>query len=171
VSWYDVKAYVAWMAEKTGAPYRLPSEAEWEYAARAGTTSDYTWGDDPDAGCEVANYLDQAADQGLFRFDRVACNDGHPLVAPVGSLKPNAFGLYDMSGNVWEWVEDCYIVPYGPQATDGTAYQVDGKCDRRSVRGGSWHAPPTWQRPSFRGRDAEDLVSIAFGFRIARDLQ
>ena len=171
VSWHDSKAYVAWLAEQTGQPYRLPTESEWEYAARAGTDTIFIWGDDQEAGCEYANYLDQSASQGVFRFNLVACNDGHPLVAPVGSLKPNAFGLYDTTGNLWEWLEDCYLVPYDVQPTDGSAYQVEGQCAQRAVRGGSWHAPPTWQRTSFRGRDEEELVTQGFGFRIVRDLQ
>ncbi len=92
------------------------------------------------------------------------------MVAPVGSLAPNPFGLHDVTGNVWEWVEDCYLVPYGPQSTDGSAYQVDDPCEKRGVRGGAWHSRATWQRPSFRGRDTEDFVTQVFGIRVVRDL-
>jgi formylglycine-generating enzyme required for sulfatase activity len=169
ISWYDAKAYVAWLAKKTGQAYRLPSEAEWEYVARGGGSTPYAWGEDPGAGCPVANYYDQAA-AGLRPWDPVACNDGHPMVAPVGSLSPNAFGVYDVTGNVWEWAEDCNVIPYGVQPTDGSAHQVDGGCERRIVRGGAWHSRATWQRPSFRGRDSEDFVSQVFGVRVVRDL-
>ena len=169
VSWFDAKAYVAWLADRTGKPYRLPSAAEWEYVARGGTQTDYAWGNDPNAGCHMANYYDESA-AGLRPWDTVTCNDGHPIVAPVGSLAPNSFGLHDIIGNVWEWVEDCHIVPYGVQPTDGSPHQVDGDCYRRGVRGGAWHSQATWQRPSFRGRDTEDFVTQVFGIRVARDL-
>jgi len=136
VSWYDAKAYVAWLAEQTGQGYRLPSAAEWEYVARSGTQTDYPWGDDPNGGCGMANYYDQSA-AGLRPWDPVNCTDGHPQVAPVGSLAANGFGVHDIIGNVWEWVEDCHIVPYGVQPTDGSPHQVEGDCYRRGVRGGA----------------------------------
>ena len=170
VTWRDVYAYTLWLTAKTGQPYRLPTEAEWEYAARAGTTGDYTWGDDPDGGCEVANHYDQAGKDPNIPHVPVNCDDGFPMVAPVGSLKPNAFGLYDMTGNVWEWVADCYIVPIPLEPTDGSAVQKPGLCDRRAVKGGAWSSALSWQRPTFRGRDPEDRISHIFGFRVARDL-
>jgi formylglycine-generating enzyme required for sulfatase activity len=169
VSWYDAKAYVAWLAGKTGQPYRLPTEAEWEYVGHGGGSTAWAWGDDPDAGCAVANYYDQSA-AGLRPWDPVACDDGQKIVAPVGSLEVNAFGIHDVIGNVWEWVEDCYVVPYGVQADDGSAHQVDGPCEKRGVRGGAWHSRATWQRPTFRGRDTEDFVTQVFGIRVVRDL-
>jgi formylglycine-generating enzyme required for sulfatase activity len=169
VSWYDAKAYVAWLAKRTDKPYRLPTEAEWEYVAHGGDQTAYSWGDDPDAGCAVANYYDQAA-AGLRPWEPVACNDGQRIVAPVGSLAPNPFGVYDITGNVWEWAEDCYLVPYSVQPTDGTAYQTDGACEKRVVRGGAWHSRATWQRPTFRGRDTEDFVTQVFGIRVVREL-
>ena len=169
-SWYDAKAYLAWLADRTGQPYRLPTEAEWEYVAHDGGQTVHAWGDDPEAGCAEANYYDQSA-AGQRPWDPVACDDGHPIVAPVGSLAKNDFGIHDVIGNVWEWVEDCHHVPYGVQPTDGTAYLVDGVCEKRGVRGGAWHSRATWQRPTFRGRDTEDFVSQVFGIRVARDLQ
>ena len=169
VSWYDAKAYVAWLARTTGQAYRLPTEAEWEYVAHGGGQTAYSWGDDADAGCQVANYYDQSA-SGLRPWPPVACNDGQRIVAPVGTLAPNAFGVHDIIGNVWEWAQDCYVMPYGPQPTDGSAYEVDGPCERRAVRGGAWHSRATWQRPTFRGRDTEDFVTQVFGIRVARDL-
>ena len=169
VSWYDSKAYVAWLSEKAGHPYRLPTEAEWEYVAHDRRVTAHAWGDDPEAGCDVANYYDQSA-AGQRPWDPVACDDGHPIVAPVGSLATNSFGVHDIIGNVWEWVEDCYVMTYGPQPTDGSAYQVEGTCERRGVRGGAWHSRATWQRPTFRGRDTEDFETQVFGIRVARDL-
>jgi formylglycine-generating enzyme required for sulfatase activity len=171
VTWRDVKAYVNWFAKRTGQPYRLPSEAEWEYAARAGTTGTYTWGDDPNGGCGVANHYDQSGESPNRPFPPVQCDDGFSGVAPVGSLAPNNFGLYDMTGNVWEWVEDCYRMPHPAGApVDGSPFQVAGECDRRTVKGGAWFSSIFWQRPTFRGRDPEDRISYLFGFRLARDL-
>jgi len=170
VTWIDAKAYAAWLSDETVQSYRLPSEAEWEYVARGEGATTYAWGNDPEAGCAGANYFDQAA-AGLRPWDPVACNDGHPIVAPVGSLEANVFGAHDVIGNVWEWTEDCHVVPYGVQPTDGSAYQVDGPCDRRVMRGGAWHSRATWQRPSFRGRDPEDFVTQVFGIRVVRELR
>jgi len=170
VDWRDAKAYVAWLSDKTGQPYRLPTEAEWEYAARVNTASRYPWGDDPSGACPEANLYDQTA-AGLRPWDPVKCSDGHRQAAPVGSLKVNSFGLYDMVGNVWEWAEDCYVMPYGVQPTDGSAHQVDGPCEKRVTRGGAWHSRATWQKPTFRGRDPEDFVTQVFGIRAARNLE
>ena len=169
VTWHDVKAYTAWLAEKTEQPYRLPSEAEWEYAARAGTTGTYAWGDDDDGGCDVANYYDQSGIDPKIPHIPVECDDGFAGVAPVGSLAPNAFGLYDTIGNVWEWVEDCYVMPIPTTPTDGSPVQV-ADCERRAVKGGGWSSNLFWQRPTFRGRDPMERISHMFGFRLARDL-
>ena len=169
LSWIDSKAYANWLTEKTGLPYRLATEAEWEYAAQAGSKSVYPWGDDLNGACETANIFDQSS-AGTRPWNAADCNDGQPSVAVVGSLKPNAFGIYDMIGNVYEWAEDCWVIPYGVQPTDGTAYQIDGHCEDRIVRGGAWHSDGMYQRPSFRGRDIIDLVSQIFGARVARDL-
>ena len=170
VTWNDVKAYSVWLAQMTGQPYRLASESEWEYAARAGTMGTYTWGDDPNGGCAVANHYDQAGYSPKRTFVPAECDDGFAMVAPVGSLAPNPFGLYDMTGNVWEWVEDCYFMPVPLEPVDGSPVQASGTCDRRAVKGGSWSSSLFWQRPTFRGRDPLDRISHIFGFRIARDL-
>lgn len=173
VDWDDAKAYVAWLAAKTGKPYRLLTEAEWEYAARAGRPETlYAWGDDETEGCREANFYDEAgATSDIPRpAPNVACNDGFVGPSPVGSLAPNPFGLHDMTGNVWEWVEDCYAMPYPATApTDGSAQTTEG-CDRKSVRGGAWSSAITWQVPTFRGRDPVDRISHIFGLRVARDL-
>jgi len=170
VTWWDAEAYTLWLKAKTGKRYRLLNESEWEYAARAGVTGTYTWGDDPNGGCEVANHYDVSGTNPNIAFVPVTCDDGFAGVAPVGSLKPNAFGLYDMTGNVWEWVEDCYVMPIPPEPTDGSSVQASETCDRRAVKGGAWPSSLFWQRPTFRGRDPEDRISHIFGFRIARDL-
>ena len=173
VSWLDARAYVAWLSEISGQPYRLPSEAEWEYAARGGMSSDYPWGDDPDQGCANANMYDLSADVVHdFGWPLIDCDDGYPTLAPVGQFQPNGFGLHDVTGNVWEWVEDCYEVLYPDDIpTDGSAYGLPpGQCEYRAVRGGSWITNPNWQRLPFRGRDPETVRYSFFGFRVARSL-
>lgn len=171
IRWSDAKAYVSWLAGRTGKKYRLLTEAEWEYAARAGTSGLYTWGDDPAVACQFANIhdLSGAKTKAVLAYGPAPCDDGFEMVAPVGSRAPNAFGLYDMIGNVWEWVEDCYQMPYGDAPVDGSA-QLTAGCDRRGSRGGSWRSNYQRQRPAFRGRDPEALTSQIFGARVARDL-
>jgi formylglycine-generating enzyme required for sulfatase activity len=171
IRWSDAKSYVSWLAGRTGRRYRLLTEAEWEYAARAGTTSLHTWGEDATSACKFANIHDQsgARTKAVLAYGPAPCDDGFEMVAPVGRFAPNAFGLHDMIGNVWEWVEDCYQMPYGEKPVDGSAQLAVG-CDRRGTRGGSWRSVYTRQIPSFRGRDPEALTSQIFGMRIARDL-
>lgn len=182
VSWRDATAYTAWLSKKTGQFYRLPTEAEWEYAGRAGKPGEYYWGQSIDTGCAHANVYDKdganggaipvfSAVNGAPAVPFAQCSDGHAGAAPVGSYAANAFGLFDMTGNVWEWTQDCYFAPYPAAApTDGTAYEVAGECPRRAVRGGSWMSAPFRNRVSWRGRDPENLVTWIFGFRVARDL-
>lgn len=173
VNWLDARAYVAWLAEESGQPYRLPSEAEWEYAARGGVSGDFPWGPEPDQACSQANVYDSSA-QAMhgYSWTPAACDDGFPMLAPVGRLQPNGFGLHDVAGNLWEWVEDCYVAPYPADIpTDGSSYgPPPGECDRRSVRGGSWTSRISRQRLAFRGRDPEGLRYSIFGFRVARSL-
>ncbi|MEC3911420.1 formylglycine-generating enzyme family protein [Sphingobium sp. CR2-8] len=170
IDWRDATAYVAWIAKKTGKPYRLLSEAEWEYAARAGAKSLYPWGEDPADACRYANLLDaSAAPSAVVEGKANSCSDGYPTLAPVGSFAPNAFGVRDMIGNVWTWTQDCYVMPYPAVAVDERPYEA-GACDRRSVRGASWATNVTRARPTFRGRDPVDRVSQLFGLRIAMDL-
>ena len=173
VSWLDARAYVDWLARISGRPYRLPTEAEWEYAARAGSPGAFTWGEDPGPACEHANVYDaSAAPVHDFDWQAADCDDGYPTLAPVGMFRPNAFGLHDVAGNVWEWVEDCYVEPYTAELPkDGSAIAVPpGQCERRSVRGGSWITRPDRQRLTFRGRDPEDIHYTFFGLRVARSL-
>ena len=171
LDWTDAQAYVEWLADLTGKPYRLLTEAEWEFAADAGSDKTFPWGDDPDKACLHANVYDLDAVDGSTdsALTSVNCRDGNAAAAPVGGYPPNAFGLNDMVGNVWEWTADCYVMPYPPQPLDGSAVMVDD-CDRRSVKGGSWITRVERQRPTFRGRDPENFVSRVFGFRVARDL-
>lgn len=178
LSWDDAKAYIKWLNAKTGASYRLLSESEWEYVARAGDTATrYTWGDNPDDACKTANVGDLSTKDLKPPFTprklNVAnCNDGYPFIAPAGALKPNAFGVYDMIGSIWEWVEDCYVLPYPANTpTDGSPYIGPEGCDRRASKGGSWASSIDRQTPTFRGRDPSTLTSQVFGFRIARDLK
>ncbi|WP_446830787.1 formylglycine-generating enzyme family protein [Candidatus Foliamicus sp.] len=173
VSWLDARAYVAWLSETSGQTYRLPSEAEWEYAARAGSGEFYPWGEDPHQGCTYANMYDISTDAvHNFGWPRVNCDDGFSTLAPVGRFQANGFGLHDVTGNLWEWVEDCYEVLYSDaMPVDGSAYgPPPGQCDNRSVRGGSWLTNYPWQRVTFRGRDPETVRYSFFGFRVARSL-
>ncbi|WP_446830788.1 formylglycine-generating enzyme family protein [Candidatus Foliamicus sp.] len=174
VNWLDARAYVAWLAEKTGQPYRLPSEAEWEYAARGDASGRFAWGDDPLAACAYANVYDISAQAAHgYSWQAADCDDGFAKLAPVGRLQANGFGLHDVAGNLWEWVEDCYEAPYPAHIpADGSAYSpLPGQCENRSVRGGSWTSRISRQSLYFRGRDPEDRRYSIFGFRVARSLE
>jgi formylglycine-generating enzyme required for sulfatase activity len=169
VSWEDAKAYVAWLSKKTGKHYRLLSESEWEYAARAGTTTHYWWGEDPSVKCKYANGADLSAKQQYKTWVRAsACDDGFAHTAPVGSFPANAFGLHDMVGNVWEWVEDCYADDYVPQPRDGAPY-TGGDCKDRVNRGGSWYNGMDGMRPASRDNTDPTDHANKVGFRVARD--
>jgi formylglycine-generating enzyme required for sulfatase activity len=137
VSWDDARAYVQWLAKETGQGYRLPSEAEWEYAARAGGKTARPWGDNPKDACSHANVADNTTYEGTSWEPKHDCSDGYWFPAPVASYQANRFGLYDMIGNVWEWVQDCYQDSYTGAPADGSARE-GGKCEARVLRGGSW---------------------------------
>jgi len=156
VSWNDAQAYVAWLSRMTGKAYRLLTEAEWEYAARAGTATGYPWGDK--IGKENAN-CDGCDSQGDER-----------QTAPVGSFAPNAFGLHDMDGNVWEWVEDCYHENYNAAPKDGSAWTEGGDCSRRVIRGGSWVNFPRNLRAAPRSGFTSVDRDLYLGFRVGRTL-
>ena len=156
VSWADATAYAAWLSEETGKAYRLPSESEWEYAARAGSTTRYGWGDD--IGRNRAN-----CDWCRSRWDH------ENRTAPTGSFAANAWGLHDMHGNVWEWVEDCWHQNYARAPRDGSAWTSGGNCGRRVMRGGSWLSDPSSLLSASRvWSDAERDDDV--GFRVARTL-
>ena len=169
VSWDDAKAYTAWLSQKTGKAYRLLTEAEWEYAARAGTTTRRFWGDDGDQSCAYANGADQMTKAQVpdWKYLIANCNDRYAYTAPVGSYRANAFGLYDMLGNVWEWTEDCWNENYSNAPTDGSAWTA-GNCSLRVVRGGSWSYNPLILRSALRNWYATANRSSSGGFRVAR---
>lgn len=168
----DALAYVTWLSARTGQRYRLPSEAEWEYAARAGSTTDYPWGDAAQAGCAFANLYDRSARvRRDFGWPEADCDDGFAEIAPVGRFISNAFGIHDLIGNVWEWTADCYRELYVDAPVDGSAAEDRGDCQRWSVRGGSWMTRPERNRSAFRGRDPLSARYAYFGFRVARDLR
>jgi formylglycine-generating enzyme required for sulfatase activity len=165
VSWNDVKAYVAWVSGKTGQPYRLLSEAEREYVTRAGTNATFWWG--PSITSLQANF------SGRFIFTGDATSQDRQQTLPVDSFAPNPWGLYQVHGNVWEWVEDCGHVlnaGYNGAPSDGSAW-TDGVCDGGNViRGGSWDAFPGDLRASARGTQDPDNRFNNLGFRVARPL-
>jgi formylglycine-generating enzyme required for sulfatase activity len=155
VSWKDAQRFIGKLTSRTGRQYRLLSEAEWEYVARAGTTTKYHWGNVFSASKAVS-------------METVV---GMTETLPVGSYAPNAFGLYDMHGNVWEWVEDCWNKSYTGSPTDGSAW-TSGDCNSRVLRGGSWGNGPWELRAAYRLRDGIGMGrnNYYFGFRVARTL-
>lgn len=178
VSWDDASAYVAWLSRETGKAYRLPSEAEWEYAARAGSTSRYFFGDDPHELCRHANGYDQTASGALPGFSEwtpVPCDDGYVNTAPAGAFSPNRFGLYDMHGNAYELVEDCYHDTLDGAPSDGSArgpahWWTFRACKNHVRRGGSWYGSPADLRAARRLAIPQDVRGTGVGFRVAKTL-
>ncbi|HSS64688.1 MAG TPA: formylglycine-generating enzyme family protein [Gammaproteobacteria bacterium] len=168
VSFNDAIAYARWLAQQTGSDYRLPTEAEWEYAARAGSDTSRPWGDDPDEACAVANVADRTLKQGHpGDWPEHGCIDGFAYTAPVGSFGANAFGLHDVIGNVWEWTCSGYSDHYGG-AEEQCAVAVQSI--PRVFRGGSWYNFPAWARSAARSAFAPGFRAAVLGFRVARDL-
>ena|SRR5579862_6714029 len=153
VSWYDAQAYIAWLNHKTGGGYRLPSEAEWEYAARGGTQTMFSWGIDTSGAFSRAWFKSNSGGQ------------SHP----VGSRQANGFGLYDMVGDVWQWTADCYAESYATAPADGRPADETIGC-MRVDRGGSWSFPAWFLRPTTRERNPADFRDRIMGFRVARTL-
>ena len=152
VSWHEAQDFVSWLSRVTGEPYRLPSEAEWEYAARAGTETAYYWGN---------------------RIGRGNANTQRFNVSgttTVGAFSPNSFGLYDMVGNIREWVQDCWNATYNGAPSDGSAWE-DGNCTSRVVRGGSWATAAERSRIAWRGRPPSNSENRFFGFRVAKTIE
>jgi formylglycine-generating enzyme required for sulfatase activity len=171
VSWNDANAYAEWLAKRTGQRYRLPTEAEYEYAERGGTNTQYWWGDGPPSR-EVENITGSGDRSPAHRSWANAFsnyNDKYWGPAPVMSFQANPFGLYDIGGNVSEWVEDCWHENYVRAPTDGSAW-VNPGCEERVIRGGSWGSAPDQDRSAFRLGAAADSRSGRVGFRVARDL-
>ena len=162
VSWEDAQQYVKWTSAKTGEQYRLPTEAEWEYAARAGSETKYSWGNA--ASHDYANYGTDSCCDGLAKG-----KDKWKYTSPVASFAANAFGLYDMHGNVWEWTQDCLNGSYKDAPSDGTAW-LSGNCGRRVLRGGSWYYDPNFLRSAFRFSGTVGGRINDYGFRLARTL-
>ena len=167
VSWDDVKnEYLPWLSKKTGKMYRLLTEAEWEYAARGGVESEnplrYSWGDE--VNHELANYGSDVCCAG-----RAEGTDQWVYTAPVGEFEANPYGLFDMHGNVWEWVEDCYKDSYEDAPPDGSAINP-AACVSRVVRGASWNDIPASLRTANRDVGLPGFRDPSFGFRIARTL-
>jgi formylglycine-generating enzyme required for sulfatase activity len=146
VSWREANAYAKWLSEKTGQSYRLPTESEWEYAARGGTAGAWWWGE-------------------RFEPNRLARGE----VKPVGSFEANPFGLHDMLSNAREWVADCYVNNFTQTPTDGSA-ATGGDCSMRVIRGGAWSSPPADTRVANRSRIAVDGKPLYMGFRLAADI-
>ncbi len=170
VSWEDAKAYVRWLSVETGAEYRLLSESEWEYAARGGMDTSRYWGRSESGQCKHANGADRSAKAVYDDWLVAACDDGHVHTSPAGSFRANRYGLYDVLGNVWEWVEDCWHDSYRGAPSDGRAWTTGGDCARRVLRGGSWYLKPWSLRSANRGWDESGLRDILVGFRVARTL-
>ena len=154
VSWDDIQSFIAWVNHRTGGKFRLPTEAEWEYAARAGTRTKYSWGND--IGTNRAN------------CDGCGSQWDNDRTTPVGSFPANPWGLHDMHGNVWEWVQDCWNDSYNGAPTDGSA-RTSGDCALRVIRGGSWYSFPGYLRSASRSRIGRSYRSNSSGFRLAQD--
>ena len=158
VSWEDATAYAEWLSAETGERYRLPSESEWEYAARAGTTTAYSWG----------------SDVGQNRANCNGCGgwwDDESQTAPAGSFAANGWGLHDIHGNVYEWVEDCWHDSYARAPADGSAWTRGGNCGQRVVRGGTWLSGPRSLRSPVRDLFDVGRRTSTLGFRLARTLR
>ena len=155
VTWWDAQAYIRWLKKTTGHKYRMPSEAEWEYAARAGTTTAYSWGDEA-TGLALGN-----------------CRDCGEKIShqtePVGSFKPNPWGLYDVHGNVWEWIADCWHPSNAGAPADGSVRMAE-KCRERAMRSGSWYYFSKNLRSSWRFKNDARVRSYGIGFRVVREL-
>ena len=172
VSWEDAVAYARWLSTQSQRTYRLPTEAEWEYASRGGTTGRNYWGNGKDDACGYANVHDLSSKRAFsaFTWENHNCDDRNKVAAPSGSYKPNAFGLYDMMGNVWEWCSDWYDGGYyGKSSRDNPQGPTTGSS--RVFRGGSWRDDPVDVRASGRGDDAPGGRDDALGFRLVAPVQ
>jgi len=168
LSFADVQAYVAWLARATGENWRLPTESEWEYAARAGATGTFPWGEEVNDACRFANGADLTpGDDGRHWPLHLPCSDGQAHAAPVGQYAPNAWGLFDVIGNAWEWTADCYGPDFTRTPTDGSAFQASG-CPKRVIRGGAWPYPASFLRIANRGGSPIAIRANDRGFRLAR---
>jgi len=169
VSLNDAHAYIDWLNKETGSNYGLPSEAKWEYAARSGSTTDYHFGNSKSDLCLYANVYDEVGrDINSYGWRNAPCDDGEAKSSKVGQYQASPFGLHDMHGNVWEWVEDCWKSDYRNAPSNGTAYK-DDECEHRVTRGGSWYNIPLGVRSANRYWYMPTYRSFNLGFRIFRD--
>jgi formylglycine-generating enzyme required for sulfatase activity len=162
VSWNDAQAYIGWLNQTSGQTYRLLSEAEREYATRGGTQTAFWWGDSINTA--QANYIGTAPS-----YNGSPKGEHRQATVPVNSFSPNPFGLYNVHGNVWEWVEDCWCENYNGAPTDGSAWTT-GDCRTRALRGGSWYGNPSYLRSALRNSNTPDYRSGSHGMRLARTL-
>ena len=170
ITWNDAQALAQWLSRQEGRTYRLPTEAEWEYAARAGTRTRYHGGDDPESLSKVANTFDAKAKKYWPRLapHALQSHDGYAFTAPVASFAPNAFGLYDMHGNAWEWTNDLYDEGYYAKSpTDDPQGPTEGQVYVR--RGGSWHTWPLYARSSYRNWNSAQTRYTLVGMRLVMD--
>ena len=162
ITWHEAIAYARWLSDKAGRTFRLPTEAEWEYGCRAGTTTVRYWGDDAADACQYANTHDRRSKQANpIAWRHHDCDDGHAVASPVGSFQPNAFGLCDMLGNVWEWCRDVH-----PPPDDRQYGLASRKRDARIIRGGSWASAPAYVRCASRYKCSVDTREYIVGFRL-----
>ena len=171
INWHDAKLYVEWLSRSTGKHYRLLSESEWEYVARAGTTTQRYWGNDYDhtLQCLYANGADIATQRVYEDWTGADCDDGYAYTSPVGTYRPNSFGVYDMLGNVLQWVEDCFQDTYEGASVDGTAL-TPAVCLKRVLRGGAWNISPRSIRAANRFRNQPSERINNYGIRVGRDI-
>ena len=174
ISYNDAVAYTKWLSVRTDKAYRLPSDAEWEYAARGGTTTAWYWGDAPEAGCAIANILAMGTVQALGNpkslNNRMVCANARNFTMPVASYPPNPFGLYDMIGNAFEWAADCNSADNTTGRPDVSA-RTQGDCSRHYLKGGAFHTPFWLTRPSVRGAPLPaEIHMFTIGFRVARSI-
>jgi formylglycine-generating enzyme required for sulfatase activity len=176
VNWNDAKAYVDWLVRKTGKPYRLLTEAEWEYAARArtepGAYPRFWFGNEEKDLCRYGNGADQTAKTvvpGAKDWPAAPCSDGYAYTSPARAFPANGFGLLDMFGNAWQWTEDCYHESYDGAPADGSAFTT-GDCSRHILRGGSWYYVPRLLRAADRNGNTPVYRSSFYGFRLGRTL-
>jgi formylglycine-generating enzyme required for sulfatase activity len=183
LSWNDAQAYAQWLANKTGKRYRLPTEAEMEWAIRAGSTSPYPWGSDPGPACRYGNLADASVRAKFpeWHYPTASCNDSYVYTSPVGHYDANRFGLHDTVGDVWTWTQDCFHDSYDGAPGDGSAQQSSNTimsavfnrhldCGDRVMRGGAWETQPVKLRSAHRYAQSSAYRYYSFGLRVAQDL-